>query len=330
MDKMEKQKSRPAVFYTADEGYLFPTIASALLVRRKVAYEEAEIHIVLTNVGSELSDKVTEFLEKKQISVSRLVSSEYLSFDLRKFNKTHVPPSCLARFFMIDCAPGHYDRIIYLDGDTWAAGDIKPLIDYVPPAGSLAAAEGLSYFYRNDIGPTGDWTRKYFEGIGIGADDGYFNSGVLLADRSTWQTIAGEAFRYFIENIEACKYHDESALNAVAKHRRIRLSPKWNFVTGYWDWDAQNIVQPQILHFAGGFKPWTARIAPFERLYDEYDIIENEIGIVDLHRKKLDSASANKEARNSRYYKTKINTVFLHRLIQRRKQFRDICEVSVL
>jgi len=300
-----------------------------LLLRYQINYNAAEIRVVLTNVRHSLSQKLKEFFATYQIHVSELDITPYTNFDVKKFNKTHVPTSCLARFFMTACSPGDYDRILYLDGDTWITGDVKPLIDYVPPPGTLAAAEGLCYFHRNDMGPTGDWTRKYFDGIGISGDDGYFNSGVLLADKSTWQKMADEAFRYFLENIELCKYHDESALNAVAQKRRIRLSPKWNFVTSYWDWDAQKIIEPSILHFAGGFKPWTARLPPFEKIFDKYNHLEREINL-DLSRKRLDDHSVIEEGRNRRRYKTKLNTIFLQRLLQRRKQFRNICKISAL
>jgi hypothetical protein len=49
--------------------------------------------------------------------------------------------------------------------------------------------------------------------------------------RRTWRSIMADAHNSFAVNTAACKNHDQSALNAVAHDRRVRLSLQWNFQT---------------------------------------------------------------------------------------------------
>ena len=41
------------------------------------------------------------------------------AFDPQLFNKTHVPISAIGRFFMLDAVPDIYDRILYIDVETF-------------------------------------------------------------------------------------------------------------------------------------------------------------------------------------------------------------------
>jgi len=51
----------------------------------------------------------------------------------------------------------------------------------------------------------------------------------FAVSRSTWRLIAAEAYKFFVENIAACKYHDQSALNAVVGKRRLRFIASLEF-----------------------------------------------------------------------------------------------------
>jgi lipopolysaccharide biosynthesis glycosyltransferase len=262
-----RPKRRHGVFFVTDLGFALPTIAAALEMRKKIVPGRADIRIVTTDIPAPTVQRLHDFLEPHDIHTDVLDREYYSTFDHRLFNKTHVPISAIGRFFMMDVVPDIYDRILYLDGDTWPSGDPLQLLDAELPDGCFGAAEDRSYFRRHELGPVGQKIRTYFANLGIDGNDGYFNSGVLLADVRTWRSLCAEAFEFFLKNTARCTYHDESALNAVAKTRRVRLAPQWNFANAYLEWQLKHAVPPQIIHFAGGEKPWQIPFHPYHDMY---------------------------------------------------------------
>jgi lipopolysaccharide biosynthesis glycosyltransferase len=319
-----------AVFYVTDAGFAFPTLVSALAVREQAGPEITDIRIVLTNVSSDFAERLSDFLAPFAIQVNTMPSELYSNFDLASFNKTHVPRSSLGRFFMLECSPGTYEHVIYLDGDTWISGDITPLIKYRPPKGMIAAAEDPSYYYRNNLGENGKRTRSYFKGLGIDSSKGYFNAGVLSADKEAWNDISNNAFDFFANNTTACVYHDQSALNVAAQGRRVRLSPRWNFFDHYSYWDLEERIKPAIYHFAGGAKPWTGRFFPWQNIHDSYRGRIEQLAHLDLDIKTMSDDRAMQENATRRAYKKKIDTVLSFRKFTSRKDVLSLHAHSVL
>ncbi|CAL4866231.1 hypothetical protein MMA231_00469 [Asticcacaulis sp. MM231] len=68
--------------------------------------------------------------------------------------------------------------------------------------------------------------------------------------------MAREAMTYFNENSLKRVYHDQSALNAVFLGKREVLSPAYNFISFYAGLGLNKEVDPKIVHFTGGSKPW--------------------------------------------------------------------------
>jgi lipopolysaccharide biosynthesis glycosyltransferase len=259
-----------AVCYVTDKNFLLPTLVSSFSAKRWLKPESADIFIFTLGVADETIERTREICKSQDITVTPMDPNKISGFDSAKVAKTHVPISTLGRFFFPDYLPPEYQRIVYLDGDTWAIGDISQLIDYRPPEGKLVAAEDGLYFFRKNFGSMGAKARAYLEGLQIDGERGYFNAGVLLATTSTWRQIAADAHKFFVSNTEKCLYHDQSALNAVTKHRRLRLSPKWNFASTYRHWDVERDVNPRIYHFVGGAKPWMGRCEPWSAIHDAY------------------------------------------------------------
>ncbi|HTJ91196.1 MAG TPA: glycosyltransferase [Acidocella sp.] len=258
---------RRGILFVTDLGFALPTIASALEVRKKVPIDAADIRIVTTAIPGDTVQRLRDFLEPYGIHTDVLDPACYSAFDHRLFNKTHVPISSIGRFFMMDAVPNIYDRILYLDGDTWPTGDPLQLLEAELPQGYIGAAEDRNYFRRDELGPVGRKTRAYFSNLGIDGNAGYFNAGVLLADAPTWRSLCAEAFEFFLKNTARCAYHDQSALNAVAEKRRVRLAPQWNFANVYLEWKLKYTRPPQILHFVGGEKPWQIPFHPYYKTY---------------------------------------------------------------
>ena len=216
----------------------------------------------------------------------------------RDWNITHVPRSALGRFFIADLLPRPHKRILYLDGDTLFLRDPSALIDFCIPEGRFAAVEDSGYFARGEVLGQGKSVRAYLRNLGVDGNDGYFNSGVLLVAAQTWKGMSREAMQFICNNTKICRYHDQSALNAIIGRRRLRLSLAWNFQTAFRYWGIEDFVSPKIYHFTEGGKPWMGPVQPWSDLYPFYE--QEFAGLSDLKLPKQSFTSTQVSAFNRR------------------------------
>jgi lipopolysaccharide biosynthesis glycosyltransferase len=259
-----------AVCYVSDLNFLLPTIISAAGLRQFVDKEKAAVFIFAADIEESRIQELQRFLAPYSINIISMDSKVYSSYDAAKFNQTHVSPATLGRFFMEGLLPGSYKRIVYIDGDTWMKRDPSELIDAVVPEGKFAAADDMMRFRSNNITAHGKSVRDYFKGLKLDKKNGYLNGGVLAASRATWRQISEEAFTFFLANTALCKFHDQSAMNAVIGDRRLRLSQKWNFQTPFCYLDIEKQLEPAIYHFTQFPKPWMGESDPWKEIYAPY------------------------------------------------------------
>jgi glycosyltransferase involved in cell wall biosynthesis/lipopolysaccharide biosynthesis glycosyltransferase len=322
-----------AVCYVTDVNFMLPTLISAAGVRRFVSADKATIYIFAIETESERLKEINTFLAAKGIyGVEFIIMDKncFTGIDWERANKTHVPLAALGRFFMDGLLPDSAKRIVYLDGDTWIKDDPSTLIETVFPEGKLAAVEDITFYCRNDITAHGKVTRSYLRALGIDGSNGYFNSGVFAAERRTWREISGEALNFFIKNTEACKFHDQSALNAVVGDRRMGLSPAWNFQTPYRYWNVDQKVNPAIYHFTQSQKPWTAPVEPWAHLFLPYEEKLASFAPLKLSVKRLSKAEIETANRGSRKLEQRLRWVYPVRLWQRRNMLETILQSSSL
>ncbi|MGE3624694.1 MAG: glycosyltransferase family 8 protein [Bdellovibrionales bacterium] len=261
-----------AICLVTDENFLLVTLIAVLQMRQYVAAHAADIFIFFTGPMNDRAQQVIRFCEPQGIRLVPLDSRAYSDYDENQLNRadTGIPPVALGRLVIENLLPASCKRIVYLDGDTWIKGDPTPLINAVVPPGRFAAAEDTSSFCRYDITRNGGAVRSYLRGIGVDLRKGYFNTGVMAASRETWRQVMAEAYGFFLKNTFACRYYDQSAINAVADDRRIPLSLAWNFQTHYRMLDVERRIAPRIFHFTNAPKPWMVRLQPWPEMFDRY------------------------------------------------------------
>jgi lipopolysaccharide biosynthesis glycosyltransferase len=148
-------------------------------------------------------------------------------------------------------------------------------------------------FRYSKFTPRGRLKMDYLAGIGVDPrKSGYLNSGVFAVSRTTWRGIATEAFQFFVNNIAACLYHDQSALNAIIGDRRLPLSLKWNFQTPYRYLGIENHIRPHIYHFHSYPKPWMGPCEPWKDIYAEYQMAATRFSALKLPIERLDDAAS--------------------------------------
>jgi len=242
---------------------------SATGLRKFVLPEKAAIYVFVVDDDARILE-LNRFLASYQIRTVAMTGLVYSNFDPKQLHRSHLPTAALGRFFLEGLLPDVHRRILYLDGDTWIRRDPSPLIEANIPDGKLAAVEDEAYFRYFNPSPDGRELRSYFAQLGIKWRNGYFNSGVLAASRSTWRSIMAEAHEFFAANTAACRFLDQSALNAVADNRRVRLSLQWNFQTNFRYLGIEKRIDPVIYHFNGFPKPWMGACERWTDMYEPY------------------------------------------------------------
>jgi lipopolysaccharide biosynthesis glycosyltransferase len=253
-----------AVIFTTDSGFLMPTMSviDQLVAQPKVT-ELADLIVYLVDIQPDQKHALEDSFGHLPVSFVD-IPPELLSLpDDISFNGTHVPRSTLARLSLGALIPDRYDHILYLDGDIQLLGDISPLVAHEVGEGKIASVNEAVWMYQGDGGTYWSSMRDYLAGLGLSSPLDYFNAGVLAFQRQTWRTKSDEARRFFIENSSLCRFHDQSALNAVFHGKREVLSPRYNYISGYADLDLTDRLKPRIVHFTGAAKPWFSSCRPW-------------------------------------------------------------------
>jgi lipopolysaccharide biosynthesis glycosyltransferase len=319
------------VVYVSDKNFLIPSLVSAIGVRKFVAPHRADVCILTLDVSDVELAAIAPVAQAHAITITPMAPDLLTGFDAGLINRTHVPASTLGRLFLHRCLPKKYRRMLYLDGDTAVVGDVTPLLDFALPEGRIGACEDPSFFYRRDLGPNGTRTRAYFAGLGLDASKGYFNAGVLVCSLATWETVAAEAFEFFCQNMDKCRYHDQSALNAVAQDRRIRMSSQWDFMTDFRFWDVEKDIRPRIYHFTGFPKPWMGEFYPWRDLSKQFDADVGCLGPVAANRPAhLEPAALNQASIANETIARRLSTVTYHRKLTRRRQMLRVTEAAAV
>lgn len=319
------------VFYTTDAGFAVPTLASIVSLRRWPSARNLVINVLLLGMSSAEVEAFQELSADLAIKLHTIGVDVLSDFNNENFNRTHVPYSALARFLIPSfCKRDEISDLLYLDGDTWFAQDPKDLLQFPAPESGLLASEDQSYFYVNDFGPTGEVVRSYFDQIGVDRSKGYFNSGVIKCRVPQWQQLSTECLSFLRSNLASCRYHDQSALNAVAGTIRTRLSPIWNFQTPYWGWNVSQIEEPRLLHFVGGAKPWMGMLQAWSGIYHEYSTVirsrSHKVFPLRIWNDREQQGAISQEQRMG----LKNRTVFRLRVSHRRAQYRELVRRAIL
>jgi len=149
------------------------------------------------------------------------------------------------------------NRVLYLDCDIIVLGDLAPLW--------RTDLEGALFGAVDIPGSSQGVTH-----LKMRAEDGYFNSGVLLIDLQQWRETRAldTVLRYIGQYPELmCYTLDQDALNACFCHRRKRLEYIWNVTWSFFQsrfeipLGSAEIEQvrreARILHFNSSPKPWS-------------------------------------------------------------------------
>ena len=260
--------ARQCIVLLCDEGYLFPSAVCASQAR---AHAPTSTDVVIFLETDRLTDERKRILESATGAEVRTVPGwliEKLDRSVPEgFFRTHVNRAALFRLFVAHMLEQRYERIIYLDGDIQVRRPLAELLTTPVPQGTVGVVPDWVALHSTDGMPYVAANRAYMNKLDFLPEHwgSYFNSGVMVASPDTWNDIGPRALEFLISRPEACRLHDQSALNHVCRGRTTRLSLRWNFLRQYMPLPAYRTIDPAILHFVGRLKPWDGAYYPWAR-----------------------------------------------------------------
>lgn len=272
------------IVYVSNEKYVPHLAASLCSVAENNRSEDVlDFYIISTGISDASLKKLAALCDSygRKMYVSDLsnirdrIASENPVF-IRKFDI-----SILGRFFLSELLPTDLDKVLYLDCDTITTASLHEIYTLLPEEGKILAAVMEPTIYKS----TKDM-------LGMGVNDPYFNSGVLLIDLKAWRSFeADRRLREYYESISASSvFADQDAINGLFRGYIKSLDPKYNFFTNYRYFGYKTLLgispayaavsadeyayaqqHPVIIHYAGDERPWIrGNRNPFRDEYKNY------------------------------------------------------------
>lgn len=241
------------VVYTANAGYLFPALASAIQARDQV--DRSATDIIIVCVG----DRGAEYPIIQDIC-------EELGIRLIAFPESVIGGlhPMYARLFLSDLIEPSYQRALYLDSDTQVVGDLRPLFAAPLAPGRFMAARDPMCMVEDDF-PFPDGILDNFERAGFSADEraNYFNSGMLMIHMDGWAETSAQCRAWMARLDKPFRFPDQDILNLVGRDKVDLVSLCWNFPAFLLGTVADRIVKPRVLHFMSRPRPWEGAFYPW-------------------------------------------------------------------
>ncbi|MFY0610026.1 MAG: hypothetical protein JXQ99_00770 [Hyphomicrobiaceae bacterium] len=302
-----------AVVFVGDRDFLLPTIGAAISARKHISDPEVQVVVFVTDLSQDELQPYGEALCFYDVKIRSTPIPGLAQVDRETYNVTHVPISALSRLWLDDYLAPDIDRFLYLDGDVDITGSLDDLLAADIPVGGFLAAPDLPLLIEPDIGRFAREAREYLAQIGVTNARSYFNSGVLLVDRSGWGMVSSAARDYITKHPRSCRYHDQSALNAVAGSLRGELSLCWNYQTAFMmvgdprSWGSE----AKIWHFTGFPKPWHSTAFPWSSEFgSSYRLAANELALPSKWSSAIDEEAVANNKRGRQLLSLKLNWVY--------------------
>ncbi|WP_455145952.1 glycosyltransferase family 8 protein [Brachyspira pilosicoli] len=208
-------------------------------------------HIVTDGINDDNKNKLESLKKIKDFCIKYYIpnTKKYKVWFDKLTDKAHFSP---AMFFRLDIPNliDDIDKIIYLDCDIIVNKSLKYLYDI----------DIENYYLIASIRNTKH--QNYYsdkEKIGLGKDDNYFNSGVLVINIKKWkQSNIDNIINDFVQKQDFLLYGDEHIFNVVFKDKTKFISENYNYLCNKYEDEKINIDDIFIFHFCTDQKPWNS------------------------------------------------------------------------
>ena len=188
--------------------------------------------------------------------------------------------SIMSRLFMGDVLPDCVNRVLYLDCDTVIVRSLERLWN-ADLEGKTAGAVMEPTIYE-----------AVKESIGLGKEDPYFNSGMLLGDLRRWREegVQRRLLEFWRAKGGKLFASDQDVLNGTLRGEIKSLPPVYNFFTNYRYFSYGDLIRrspsyravteemfgeakkrPAVIHYMGDERPWVrGNLNHYRKAYEAY------------------------------------------------------------
>lgn len=265
---MDWNRETVNIIYASNDGYARHLAASMVsLMENSRQIPRMDIYIFSVGMCRQFQNRLKALADRygRSLQVKELGDLRQrfpYEVDTRGFDI-----SAMGRLFAPEVLPESVEKALYLDCDTIVCGSILPL--YGQDLGNMAAGMVME--------PTVYGPMK--EAIGMGKDEAYFNSGVILMNLKLWrrEDVLGQLLRFYGSHAGKLFACDQDTINGALKGRIQSLSPRYNYFTNYRYFRYPTLCRlcsayeqigiedyqkarrsPVIIHYMGDERPWIA------------------------------------------------------------------------
>jgi lipopolysaccharide biosynthesis glycosyltransferase len=228
--------------------------------------QNIRVHVLHDGVDAALRARVEACTPALQIVWKDAGNHPILDFD----PVLHVTRATYLRLIMLEALDPEIKRVLYLDVDLIANGDLWPLWN-IDLGGKVCAA-----VVDPGVAPD-EFAAKW----SLPSPGQYFNAGVMLIDfdRLRERPFLQRAIEILADPAAHYEYADQDALNIVLWNEWLPIDPGWNFQRKFlyddhraaWRALAPTRREPAIIHFSERYKPWQrSEWHPYAWLYLRY------------------------------------------------------------
>ena len=269
-----------AVLFGVDDRYVEPMLVTLVSLGQRGGLRRltTDIRVLHSSLGQANQSRILEVGSRLGFDVQLVAVGQRLDgLPVSDW----ITEAAYLRLSLAEAASDH-ERIVYLDCDLVALGDISALFEMRLEATIAAVRDIPNPLFRCGTAVPG------YERLGIAPDREYFNSGVLVIDVDRWrrEDIAARCTRFLRERPEHVRFWDQDAVNVVLDDAWQRLPVEYNVVAlsplmplvakEYRGGDVLPLDdaialedRARILHYAGPMKPWWNSF-PSGRLREHY------------------------------------------------------------
>ena len=272
------------IAYAPDLNFVPLTLASMASVLANAA-DDDKIEFVILHNGLD-DEHLLAFAKLQGIKSYALTSIKVDCAVFEGFpNANWGTAEAWCRCLLADLLPNH-QKVLYLDCDTIVRSSLSELF----------AIDLGTHF----AGVIEDVSKSHKNAGRIALKDGfYFNSGVMYINLCLWRQV--DFFHTLKEMVleDFSIGNDQDALNKACDGRKLRLSPKFDYMHVWWrkntpDYDADYLREyesaaknPVIVHFTG-VKPnhpdcgnkFTTEFLRYAAMVPEYSDLQQKIGVI--------------------------------------------------
>lgn len=271
-----------------------------------------EIYILEYDVSIQNKNKILNLIKNyNNFSISFVNMIEVIK-DIKINTWAHFSPVACLKLFLFSDAFEEFDKILALDTDLIFCKDVSELYRLDITQFAMAAVDDfimkthlINNKFTSGFAPKMPLDVYLKEYLNFESTEKYFNTGVALFNLNMCRQM--NAFKKAITKlkIKGYTYQEQDVINELFYHKTMMLDHKWNVIGTDNETEIkkcllledknlfiESLINPYIIHFAGGLKPWNAIETPYSEYFYKYarntefyelllmNLVNNKIGYI--------------------------------------------------